>query len=322
MDTTTPRTELGRPDAGTPYHHTLRTPSARWWKPVVGILAAVLAYLAASLVTFMAAIAVDTAIGGHDMTEGLSLTPAMFAASLVSLILLIPTTWGIVRGVHGQPWGFTGSVEGLWRWRTAMRALPVTILVFAVYMAAFFWLQPAVQGERSSDWLAYALVSVLLMPLQAAAEEIFFRGYVLRAAGSWFSAQHVAMIVGTLLSSLLFMAAHGAGDLWLNIYYFMFGVTLSLAARYSGGLEVPVLVHATNNVVSGVVGAYFTDMKDAFDRSAGVGGPFMLIQIAFIAVVAYALVRWMRHRGTATLVPAEVGREIPAPGGAAVGALG
>ncbi|MDO5626975.1 MAG: CPBP family intramembrane metalloprotease [Mobilicoccus sp.] len=284
---------LGDPLPGQEYPATLRTQTARWWKPLVGILAGVLVLLVGSGLLSVGALMIDAFV--FDVPFG-TMTPFVYASMLLALILLIPTTLLLVRYLHGQRIGFNSSVTGRLRWGYVLRVTPPFLVLFSVYMAVFTILGPE-GGDPSDNWWMFALLSVLLMPFQAAAEEIFFRGYVQRAAGSWFRTENVAFVVGTLISAVLFMAAHFAADLWLNLYYFCFGVLLSLSVRLTGGLEVAIVLHVVNNVAAGVVGAYTQDMESAFDRSAGVGGPFMLIQIVVIAVCVAGLVAFARRSG-------------------------
>ncbi|GAB48086.1 CPBP family intramembrane glutamic endopeptidase [Mobilicoccus pelagius] len=292
------------PRPGSEYPHTLRTPAARWWRPLVGILVAVLLFVAASIACFVAALAADVAVFGRTVDpSSMRLTPALFVGTLVPLILLVPITWGITRWFHGQRFGWTGSVESRFRLGRLGAAIPVMLVLLLAYFTVFTLAFPTGTPGRGEHWLAFLVIGVLLLPAQAAAEEIFFRGYLMRAVASWFARPQLAFVVGTLVSAVLFAAAHGAADPWLNLYYLCFGITLSLLTRLTGGLEAAMLVHVANNVASAVVGSLLTDMSTAFDRSAGVGGPFMLVQIVAIALVAAALVWWTRRRDFATRVP-------------------
>lgn len=306
MPSVATRGGAGLPRPGQWYTHTLRTDTARWWKPLVGILGGVVVLFVASVIATLGAMAFEAWRTGTTLDvafgSGMRLTPTVLAAALLALVSLIPLSWVLVRFLHGQPWGWHLSVEGRLRWAWLLRLVCALLVVFTVYMAVFLRWAPQ-RGERETDWLWFVGVSVALMPFQAAAEEIFFRGYVQRAVGSWFAADRVAFVAGTAVSALLFMAAHGALDLWLNLYYLMFGVTLSIAARLGGGLEIPIALHVVNNVVSGAIGAATQDMDSAFDRSAGVGGPFMLVQIVFVALCSVACVWWARRRGVRTRVP-------------------
>lgn len=294
------RTTAGAPPAGSTYAHSLRTPLARWWKPLVGTVGGGIVFFLVSLLLGAGAIALDTLVLGRPF-EPKALSPAMYVATLLSLVVLIPIAIFCQCVLHGQATGHLGSVEGRLRRGWLTGAFFVLVPVLAVYFVGFFFLMPD-QGSRAPDWPVYLAIAVLLMPVQAAAEELFFRGYVQRAVGSWFSAEKVGFVVGTLVSALLFTAAHAATDPWLLAYYFAFGVTLSALARATGGIEASIAVHAANNVVAGALAALTADPNRMFDRGVGVGGPFMLVQIAMIALIAVGLTWWARRRRLATEV--------------------
>ncbi|MDO5501392.1 MAG: hypothetical protein Q4F67_17120, partial [Propionibacteriaceae bacterium] len=161
----------GVPVPGQTHPHTLRTATHRWWKPVVGILGGVIAMFVLNLALVLGAAAVDGLVLGIEFG---TLTPLMYGAGLVGLILLIPLTWLLVRSLHGQPFGYTFSVAGRMRWRYVLGVSPVFLVLFSLYMTAFTLMGPDM-GQRSDNWWIYAVVGVLLLPFQSAAEEIFFR---------------------------------------------------------------------------------------------------------------------------------------------------
>ncbi|GAB94599.1 membrane protease YdiL (CAAX protease family) [Kineosphaera limosa] len=294
----------GAPTPGLPYSSTLRTTKARWWKPAVGIPLGMILMLVASFAASLGAMAIDASVFGRPF-DFTAMTPMVYAGSLLGLVALIPITWFLVRVIHRQSWGWNSSVQQRLRWQLILTPVPLLLVLFLAYMIVFTPLfADQGGGGRSPQWLTFLLIGVLLMPLQAAAEEIFFRGYVQRAAGSWFSGQRAALIGGTTVSAVLFASAHLATDPWLNLYYLAFGVALSIATQLTGGLEAAIAIHVVNNVVAGAVASYTTDVTQMFDRSAGVGGPFMLVQIAVIGVSAAALVWWSRRRQVATRVAA------------------
>lgn len=290
----------GAPPPGSSFSHSLRNEKARWWKPVVGITGGALMFLAVSIGLTILAIIYETFVSGGAFDPG-SVSPAMYAALLAGLVVLIPIAILMQRVLHGQAVGHLFSVDGRMRWRWLVVALSALIIPFSIYLVVFESLAPEA-GARADNWLAYLIVGALIMPFQAAAEETFFRGYVQRAVGSWFSGEKAALTVGTLASALLFMAAHVAADPWLILYYFTFGATLSLLAHYTGGLEAGIAVHVVNNVVAGILGALTSDPDKMFDRSAGVGGPFMMVQIAAIALFAFGLYWLARRRRLSTSV--------------------
>ena len=63
-------------------------------------------------------------------------------------------------------------------------------------------------------------IVVLTTPLRATGEEFGSHGPLTRAAGSWVADPRVALVLGTLVSAVLFTVVHGAGDPWLVTYSF------------------------------------------------------------------------------------------------------
>ena len=88
------------------------------------------------------------------------------------------------------------------------------------------------------------MVILLTSPLQAAAEEIFFRGYLMQALGSlvakpWF---------GVVASALVFALLHGTQNLPLFVDRLAFGLLAGLLVWRTGGLEAGIAAHVVNNV--------------------------------------------------------------------------
>ena len=93
-------------------------------------------------------------------------------------------------------------------------------------------------------------------PLQAAAEELFFRGYLLQALGSpviqpWFA---------VLVSATFFAAVHGAQDPALFADRFALGLVAGLLVWRTGGLEAAIAAHAVSNVATYVIAALTTSV--------------------------------------------------------------
>ena len=107
---------------------------------------------------------------------------------------------------------------------------------------------------------------LLTTPLQAAAEEVGFRGYVTQAVSSWFARPVVGIVVGGAVSAVCFALAHGVQDPWLFADRLCFGIVASWLAVHSGGLEASVALHTANNVVSLVVSAATGTLSDVADR--------------------------------------------------------
>ena len=283
------------------YHQMYRTPRLRWWKALLLIVSFVAAYLIVSGILQLGAIAIDIARGrvqSSDLLQGkITLTPVLLLSVNLTNALSIPIAMLLQRAFFGQPGRWLHSVTGRFRWRLMARSALIVIPVWALFTAAGALLSPTTPSSGlTGESIALLVVVLLTTPFQAAGEEYGARGLLAKAAGSWVANPLTALLIGTVVSSVLFMLAHGAGDPWLMIYYFLFGVGLSLVTWRTGGLEVAVLIHAVNNmVVFGVSILSGQDLSQALDRSDGVGSPLILVPMVLMAALV-ALVWWWGRR--------------------------
>ncbi|MET1007558.1 MAG: CPBP family intramembrane glutamic endopeptidase, partial [Propionibacteriaceae bacterium] len=285
------------PEAGTEYHRFLRTPRNAWWKGVVAILGFVIGYLIINAVVGVGAIAFDMFTGRstwESFTSGaIEFTPALFLATNIGNALCIPLAMLFQWWIWGQQKRWLHSVAGVFRWRLLGRSAAIVVPLWLVYMGVSAVAFPQASGitgpsNFTGESVALLVIMLLTTPLQAAGEEYGARGLIMRAAGSWVASPVPGLIIATIVPSLVFMAAHGAGDPWLNVYYFLFGAAMSLLVWRTGGLEAAVVVHAVNNMMAfGIV--ILAGQEINLDRSAGTGGAFMLVPMAVLLIVALLL---------------------------------
>ncbi|TDL44379.1 CPBP family intramembrane glutamic endopeptidase [Kocuria rosea] len=293
----------GGPTTTAPLTHSefYRTPRNRWWKGLVSILAVSAAILLISVVMSFGAVAIELLRGRMSTEEiasgQIALTPVLLLATNLALIASAAVAVVLHRYLHRQPVGTLHAVEGRFRWGWLGRAAVVVVPLFVAYAAVVALLEAPGPLVLDATALAFLAIVLLTTPLQAAAEEYMFRGVIQRAAGSWVSGAVPSLLLGTLVSAAAFSIAHFASDGWLIAYYFVFGVAMSLLTHFTGGLEAASLVHAANNVVLFLVSTLTGQMGEAVDRSAGVGGPFMLAPMLVIAAVAAVLILLGRRRG-------------------------
>ena len=288
---------------------------------LVAILGFVIGYLFLNTVLGVVAIAFDV-LTGRSSWEAYSsgkveFTPAIFLATNIGNALCIPLAMLLQWWIWGQPVRWLHSVAGVVRWRLVGRSAAVVVPLWLVYMvlsAVAFPQTSGITGPGSFTGESVALLIIMLVttPLQAAGEEYGARGLIMRSAGSWVASPVPGLIIATIVPSLVFMAAHGAGDPWLNVYYFLFGAAMSLLAWRTGGLEAGVVVHTVNNMMAfGIV--ILAGQEINLDRSAGTGGAFMLVPMAVLLIVTVVLSllakRWKVQR---TYQPTETSPAEPA----------
>lgn len=252
--------------SGVDYPHVLRTPHASAAASLMGVMLGILSFLVATpLVT-------QGLAGLYWLAEG---RPGEFADTYRALVayevpfglvvghaglaMLIPISLALVLFVHRVRPGFLSSVVGRLRWRWFALTLAVGF--------ATLWLVLAVQNlsapggpnwgltpQAGAVW--FIAVMLVTTPIQAAAEEYFFRGYLMQSLGSmvaspWF---------GILISAAVFTLFHTSTNLALVADRFAFGVLAGWLVVRTGGLEAAIGAHIANNATAFTVAALTSSM--------------------------------------------------------------
>ncbi|GAP80046.1 MULTISPECIES: CPBP family intramembrane glutamic endopeptidase [Brachybacterium] len=272
-----------------------------WWKPVVMTAVVVGATYLLQLLLLAGAALVEVGMLGKDPDDK-SLTPLSFLAYNLSIILVAPIALALLRLVTGTPWRGVLAVGRAFSWGRLGR----WTAVFTGLMVVANLVLPLVQPSPLSAFAVTGTTVVLLVivvvttPLQAAAEEIVFRGVLSATYGSWLRAARPALAVGIGLSTLLFALLHTSADPWMLLNYVGLGTSTALMALISRGLEASIAFHAMNNVFAFGIGAVFAYGGGiAQDRSTGAGGSYMLLFL--VAQAVGVLIVWQVEKRRAAV---------------------
>jgi membrane protease YdiL (CAAX protease family) len=224
-----------------------------------------------------------------DLTQP---TPAGLAYLNLALAGLIPVTWLLIRFLHGLRPRWVSSVFPRLRWKYLLICFGVSfVALFATLIVSALLPQQAatsVSGEVNEltpTLRSFLLVVLLLTPLQAAAEEYAFRGYLTQAFGGLVSSPVVA--VGA--ASFLFALAHGAQDIPIFFDRFAFGVVAGTLVVLTGGLEAGIAMHVLNNWLAFGIALAFGDMGSTLNPT---GGTWWSIPVTLTQSVTYLLLAW------------------------------
>jgi membrane protease YdiL (CAAX protease family) len=297
------------------YHDFYRTPRFRWWHSVLALALFAVAWGAAVLAATVAAVLYEMLLGRatlEEMAQGL-VTPGLFLANNVGVALAIPVAVAIHRVVFGQRAGWLFSIQGRLRWGLLGRFLLAAVVVHLVILASWLGANGAPDGLRirPDTWFLLAVI-VLTTPLQAAGEEVAFRGLATRAVGSWFDAARLGLVVATAVTAVLFMLVHSAGDLWLNVFYLCLALACSVLTWRAGGLEAAIALHVVANLTT-MLFLPFLGLEGVFDRGSGTGGTEALAQVAAVLLTTAALL-WQTRRIGLPVSAAPGASPSPVPG--------
>lgn len=107
-------------------------------------------------------------------------------------------------------------------------------------------------------FLLFLPLAILITPLQAAAEELLFRGYIMQ----WFGRLGWHFIFPVIASSTLFMLAHltnpevTKGNYLIPLLYLFLGLFLAIITVKSNSLELAIGVHTANNLFTVLIMNY------------------------------------------------------------------
>lgn len=246
-------------DMRLPYHRAAHVlpQTSQWWRPLTMLAMALVCVLGLMALVVVVAVAVNAAVPTLEPTSDKledGSNPIDLLLSLGPLALLIPASIWATRCGGGR-WGMH-SVFGSFRWTFMAKAAPVVVGVFVVLgpLLSLALFSDEFHVKHSWSRIIAALAVILIVtPFQSAGEEYLFRGLPQQMLGVWLKSPWW----GILLPIPLFCVGHGydwVGQIDIALFAFCAG----LLVWKSGGLELAILVHATNNI-TGLVVAPFTD---------------------------------------------------------------
>ncbi|WP_243788640.1 CPBP family intramembrane glutamic endopeptidase [Saccharopolyspora gloriosae] len=267
---------------GVPYHLLQRTSRHRWWRTLIGFgLLTVLGGFA--LMATFGALAGIAVMAGFEMdVDGFADPTWELAAMMASIAALLPAVLLAARWAHRRPAGTLSSVEGRLRWRWMWRCGWWALAGFAAVTAFGLARGESLDLSGWPGWPHYlllALITLAVVPFQAAAEEYLCRGFLLQGFASWLRTPWP----GAVLTALLFVALHEYDDPLVIADLFVFAIAMSWLTIRTGGLEAAIALHVVNNVGSvlmestqGVPG-----MEQAGDYSAWEVLPLTLLTVLY-----------------------------------------
>lgn len=159
-----------------------------------------------------------------------------------------------MRYVHGRPFLTLVNTGGGVNWRRLGQGFAMYFLLVAATFAASYLLDPrdyelVIEPGRL---LTFMPVVLALIPIQAAAEELLARGYLLQLFGLATSNVVVLSLINGTLFALPHLANPEAGVEGTWIYFasmLIFGFVMALATLKDGGMELAVGAHVANNAL-------------------------------------------------------------------------
>jgi membrane protease YdiL (CAAX protease family) len=285
-------------DEPCPYLLAMRARDWAWWRPLVGLgLLGVAAVVVGSLVGVLGILTgVRPDLSLFDATD-----PAVLLLTNASLLVVIPVVWLSWVVAHRMGPGWSSSVLARFRRRLLLRCLALALLSVGIAAGAAVLLRitaggAAVDGPvRSWGWLL--AVVLLTTPLQAAAEEYLFRGYLSQSIAGWIGRRTAGAVVAAVVTATLFSLAHLPPDLPAFLTRLALGLAASAVVVLTGGLEAAVALHVVIAVLALLLGGFLGAGPTTGAVPAGAIGIGVAGYVALVAV-------WARRAHPETATPA------------------
>lgn len=273
-----------------------------WWRYALGYVTVLFSWLvvgsipAAGLVVWMM---ID---GNPDTYVDLATGAFMGIDAMLVFVVVNSSFWFLLLGlfvavrlIHQRPFRTLITPFRHISWRRVAQGFVVFFALVALASLVEFLLTPEIytvtfNGRRL---LPFALLVLLLTPLQTSAEELLFRGYVLQTSGQLLRNP----ILLSAINGLLFMLPHlanpemQASAILLPLYYFGIGFFLAFITLRDNRMELALGAHAANNIYAGIVTNYDKSAltTDSIFLVTELNAVFGLVSFVFIAMLFYLL---------------------------------
>ncbi|GHT79407.1 abortive infection protein [Bacteroidia bacterium] len=232
----------------------------QFWKYVIVFLGGFLGGQIVGAIPLGIVIVLKTMAGGvinpenvMDFTAlGLSKNLGLFLMLLPTVVSLIFTIL-LIKSLHRRTFAETVNGRKKIRFNRFFMGVLVWGILMAIYLIGDYWANPQ-NYVLQFDWKAFIpllLISVLFIPLQTTSEELLFRGYLAQGIAGWTKNRWLAVLIPGLLFGLLHISNPEVKEFgfWLAMpQYVFFGLLFGLIAVLDDGIELPMGMHAINNV--------------------------------------------------------------------------
>ena len=237
-----------------------------------GIIIIIAASQLVGAIPLLVAVVIKVLDGGQLDPDNISdLSGLGLSQNLTLVLMLIPfivgliAIWLVVKYLHGRTLKQTITGRTSFSWKRFFQAAGFWMLLMVLIQFVQYLIAPEnfVLDFQPQKFVALVLISIILIPLQAAFEEILFRAYLMQGLFVGIRNRWLPLLLTTLLFGGLHVFNPEVKEFGLALalpQYLILGLVLGIATLMDDGLELAIGVHAINNVFLAI---FFT-----FDASA------------------------------------------------------
>jgi len=189
----------------------------------------------------------------------LGIDPNLYLLEMIfPFIIGLAAFWLLIYPLNGRSIKQVINGTGTFRWGRLLISAAVWTLFAAIYLFASLKIDPGNYSlnNTSRTLIPLILISVLLIPFQAAWEEIIFRGYLMQGLTVWMRNRWMPVVATSVLFALMHVINPEVKEygFWnMMPQYLLFGLIFGVMTVLDDGAEAAIGAHAANNAFLSVM---------------------------------------------------------------------
>lgn len=239
-----------------------------WWRYVVMILAIFAATNTIGAIPLLVSMGIKTAsdpsILGKLAANSSDLSVLGLDPNIYLLEMIFPFLIGLaafiflVVPLNGRNLKQTINGTGRLRWNKIFISAFIWLFFSALYLFISIKVDPANYSvnNTSSTLAPLIIISILLIPFQAAWEEIIFRGYLMQGFAVWLKNRWTPVIFTSVLFAMMHIInpeIKEYGFINMMPQYLLFGIIFGVMTIMDDGADAAIGAHAANNAFLSVM---------------------------------------------------------------------
>lgn len=249
----------------------------QWWKYLVVIFVGII--LGSIVVTIPFFAFIFYTVSKYDLdylpkleelaTIGVSKN-LVFMLEILPFAVILFFTLYFIKSLHKRSYKETINGTNKLRYGRMWAGFAVWTILIAVFSIGDYLINPSnfvVQFDLIKI-LPLLLISLLLVPLQTTYEEVLFRGYLAQGVASLTRNRIMVILLPGILFGLLHIGNPEVKEYGFALsmsQYMFFGLLFGLIAVLDDGIELPIGMHAANNIFCAL---FITHNSSAFQTNA------------------------------------------------------
>lgn len=224
------------------FHQPVRSP---WWRPLAELGVFVATYIPALLIFVGIFMGIAFAMGLDESIVNLEVMdhPMALIGGLGSMILMIPAALAATRWGGKRSPGFLWSVAGRIRWNLMLPFLGTVLPIYVIFLLVNLLNADFNTVRFDGHVLTLMGIALALVPLQATAEELVFRGMLPQVFGAWGAKPWLAYA----LPVPFFLVLHEY-NFFGSVDIVVFAIATSILVHKTHGLEAAIVLHTVHNL--------------------------------------------------------------------------